>query len=119
MEISQLLNDALSHNEILRKQAENNIEIITAQDCGGFLLECAKVLSNENATKPIRQIAATLIKNLIVLPAHTGKWVQLAADTKSLIKTTVLSTLASGDKDIRKAAALAVAGKYLFTFRYL
>jgi hypothetical protein len=114
MEISSLLSDALSTNDMIRKQAEANIEIITAQDYGGFLLECGKELANEGVMKGIRQIAATLIKNLIVIsPNHIGKWALLPIETKSLIKKTVLSTLASGDKDIRKAAALAVAGKVL------
>jgi hypothetical protein len=117
MEISSLLSDALSTNDMLRKQAEANIEIITAQDYGGFLHECAKELANESASKGTRQMAATLIKNLIVIsPNHLGKWATLSVDVKSQIKATVLSTLASGDRDVRKAAALAVAGKFVFKY---
>jgi hypothetical protein len=114
MEISQLLSDALSGNEIIRKQAESNIEALVCSDYSGFLLECAKVLSNEDILKGIRQISSTLIKNVIVFsPNHAGKWRQLPLETRVAIRNQVLSALASSDKDVRKAAAMAVAGNFL------
>jgi importin subunit beta-1 len=48
---------------------------------------------------------------LIHMPNYIGKWELLPGNEKSAIKINILSTLASKEKDIRKAAALVVAGK--------
>ena len=111
MELSVILSDALSGNEVLRKQAEANIEQITANNYGEFLLELAKELALETRAVGIRQIASTLIKNLILYsPNHHGKWKEVDKQLKNQIKNTVLSTLASNNGIVRKAAAIAVSG---------
>jgi importin subunit beta-1 len=111
MEISTLLQEALSPDQNRRNQAEVNIEMIASQNFGGFLISCAKELCDEGKQKGIRQIAATLIKNMISnTPKYKGFWEQLDRDSKLQVKQHVLSTLASSDKDVRKAAGIAVAG---------
>ncbi len=111
MELSSILSEALSGDETRRKQAEMMIDIIASQDFATFLLNCSKELSDESKNKNIRQIAATLIKNMITITEKfKGQWSLLSPDIKAEIKQRVLSTLASSNNDIRKAAGLAVAG---------
>lgn len=111
MEISGLLQEALSHDQQRRNQAELNIDLYASQNFGGFLIQCSQILCDESKIKGVRQIASTLIKNLILYtPKYKGHWEELSPEVKLQIKQHVLSTLASSEKDIRKAAGLAVAG---------
>jgi len=71
----------------------------------------AEVLANESEHKSIRQISATIIKNILNYNQQfKGKWLLLDESTQIKIKERVLSTLASNEKDVRKAAALTVVG---------
>ncbi len=112
MDLIQFLKDALCHDEKVIKQSEMNINNMASQNFGGFLIEIAEILSNEGVEKGIRQISATIIKNMINYnQLFLGRYSLLDSETKIQIKNRVLSTLASSDKDVRKAAALAVVGK--------
>ena len=116
MDLIQILKDALCHDEKVIKQSEMNINNLAAQNFGAFLIQLAEILSNEGVEKAIRQISATIIKNMIVYnQLFLGRYSQLDQETKMQIKNRVLSTLASSEKEVRKAAALAVVGKnYIF-----
>ena len=115
MEISTILTAGLSPDPNIRKQAEKTIEQYASQNFAGFLMSCAIELSDETKFSKNRQLAATLIKNMLLhMPMFSGKWEQLPSLDKSNIKNNILSTLASQEKDIRKAAALVVAGKMIF-----
>jgi hypothetical protein len=114
MEISSILSDALSGNMDIRKQAEANIVSITSHDYGAFMLELARELALETRATGVRQLASTLIKNLITnSPANAGKWGLLDQNLRNEIKNTVLSCLASNIKEVRKAAASSVAGNFV------
>ena len=67
-------------------------------------------LSDEKEPKEIRQLSATLIKNTISNSDYIKKYLEIPSEKKIFIKNNILSTLASPILDIRKAAALAVAG---------
>jgi hypothetical protein len=96
----------------VRKLAEEKIDEITTHDFGGFMLECARELAQETRSTSTRQLASTLIKNLLHhSPKNSGKWGLLDQNLRNEIKNTVLSCLASEIKDVRKAAASSVAGK--------
>lgn len=111
MDLMQILKDALCHDEKIIKQSEMNINNLASQNFGAFLIQLAEILSNEGVEKGIRQISATIIKNMIVYnQLFLGKYSQLDQETKIQIKNRVLSTLASSEKEVRKAAALAVVG---------
>jgi hypothetical protein len=111
MDITTILSEALSGDSNVRNTAEQKIDIICNQNFGQFLYDCASILSNEGVRKGIRQIAATLIKNMISrTEKYKGLWEQLSGEVRKQIKECVLSTLASKDNDVRKAAAFTVAG---------
>lgn len=109
-QLSLILQNALNSNENVRKQAEAQINQLIDQNFSQFLIELSKKISFENEKKEVRQISATIIKNIIANEKYTEQWFQLPQETKKLIKENVLSTLASEDVDIRKAAALSLAG---------
>ena len=49
----------------LRTEAENQIKSFASQNLSQFLLLISEKLSDENEKKEIRQLSATLIKNII------------------------------------------------------
>jgi hypothetical protein len=111
MDLIPLLKDALSSDSNLIRESENKINLYAKQNLGEFLFLVADVLSNENEHKSIRQISATIIKNILNYnQSFKGQWLLLDENVQTKIKERVLSTLASNEKDVRKAAALTVVG---------
>ena len=109
-QLSIILQKALNPDPTIRQPAENQINEIPSQNFEQFLISLSKIISTEEEDKRVRQLSSTLIKNTINKPLYIEKWFQLSEDLKDLIKNNVLSALASGDIDIRKAAALTIAG---------
>ena len=111
MDISKLLTDARNHNLQTRKDAESKIEYLAKQNLGDFLYTLSEELSNEEKLKENRQLAATIIKNLIVI--HEGmqkEWQKMAESKQNEIKLRILSSLASTVSQVRKAAGSTIAG---------
>ena len=109
-ELSLYLENALNPDMNIRKQAEERINQICDQNFGQFLIELSKKISTEQEKKPVRQLSATIIKNMLNKDNYSIQWFKLSDDIKTLVKNNILSTLASSDIDIRKAAAFTVAG---------
>ena len=109
-ELSFYLENVLNSDMNIRKNAENKINSLCDLNFGQFLIELSKKISTEQEKKPVRQLSATIIKNMLNKEGYSTKWFQLNEEIKLIIKNNVLSTLASNDVDIRKAAALTVAG---------
>ena len=109
-ELSLYLENALSPLDNIRKPAEDKINYICNQNFGQFLIELSKKISTEQEKKVVRQMSATLIKNMLNKDDYSTQWFKLSDNIKTLVKNNVLSTLASSDIDIRKAAAFTVAG---------
>ena len=107
--LTQILKNALSGNDILRKEAESQITKLASDNLSQFLINISSKISNENEEKAVRQISALLIKNLILKNEYKNTFLNLNTEEKSLIKNHVLSSLASSDIDIRKAASNAIA----------
>ena len=108
--MSLFLENALNPDINIRKQAEDKINSICQQNFGVFLLELSKKISTEQEKKKVRQLSAVLIKNMLNREEYSPQWFNLNEEIKSVVKNNILSTLASNDIDIRKSAALTVAG---------
>ena len=109
-QLTLILQNALNPDMNVRKQAEDQINHLIDQNFVQFLLELSLKISNEKEKKEVRQMSATIIKNMIGKEKYTVQWFQLPEDKRKPIKDNILSTLASEDIDIRKAAALSLAG---------
>lgn len=109
-QLTIILQNAMNNDQSIRNQAENQITALLNHDFGQFLIELSKKISTESEQKQVRQISATIIKNMISDNKYTEEWFKLNEEIKKGIKENVLSTLASSDVDIRKAAALTLAG---------
>ena len=109
-QLSLFLENALNPDINIRKQAEDKINSICHQNFGAFLLELSKKISTEQEKKKVRQLSAVLIKNMLNREEYSPQWFNLNEEIKSVVKNNILSTLASNDIDIRKSAALTVAG---------
>ena len=111
--IDEILKMCLGPDNKSIEEGEKRIENIASNNFGDLLTNFAQFLADENKPTRQRQLCATLIKNLInFIPQHKGKWGLLHDEQKILVKNHTISCLASDIKDIRKAAALTVAGKF-------
>lgn len=109
-QLSLILDNVNNPDETIRRAAENEINRFLDENLGQFFIELSKKISTESEKKTVRQLCATIIKNMICKPKYTEIWFNLSEDIKQTIKNNILSTLASELIDIRKAAALALAG---------
>ena len=109
-QISIILKNVLNSDPNIRLSSENQIEQMLSQNFGQFLIVLSKKISTEEEDKQVRQMSSTIIKNMVNNSNYTKEWFQLQEEIKKVIKDNILSTLASKDIDIRKAAALALAG---------
>jgi importin subunit beta-1 len=111
MSLSEILTQCRNDNDKIRSEAEKRLDNMAMNDFGQLLEGCARELAGESNPKENRQLCATLIKNMILYqPKHQGKWEQLGHEIKFTIKNYVISCLASNVKEVRKAAAVTVAG---------
>lgn len=106
--LSQLLSASMSPNEAIRTKATQEIDNLTSNSFEKFLFELSKKQANENESNEIRQLCATIIKNSI--NNNQSLWLKLDYNFRNEIKNNILSTLISKDINIKKAAALCIAG---------
>jgi len=107
-ELTKILWGAIQADDKIRKPAEEEILKLTNNNFSLFLFELSKKQADEKMIKPIRQLSATLIKNII--NDHQEQWLNLDVNYKEQIKNNILSTLVSPDMDIKKAAGLCISG---------
>lgn len=112
--ISQVLTEARSHLPDIRKNAERTLEKLACQDFYQFLMILANELSNEEKLKENRQLAATIIKNMIIyLETQKNLWLNYPEEKSSNIKSAILGSLASNVKEVRRTAGHTIAGNIL------
>lgn len=110
LSISQILTEARNHIPEVRKQAEKNLEKLASEDFFEFLKKLSGELSNEGSLKENRQLAATIIKNMIsLLDTQKNLWLNLPEEKSSYIKNSILSSLASSIKEVRRSAGVTIA----------
>ena len=109
-QLSLILENITNPSDPIRKQAENEITRFSDENLGLFFIELSKKISTETEKKTVRQVCSAVIKRILEQPKYAEIWFKLSEDIKQTIKNNILSTLASEMIDIRKAAALALAG---------
>jgi len=94
-----------------RFESENYIESCLANEFQKFLKALCKIICDEKYSKEIRQLAVFVIKNKILNKnfEHTRKWLQLHQNSKNEIKTCIISTLASGNQQVRRSVSNLIA----------
>ena len=107
-DLTKILIGALQPDAKIRIPAEQEITKLTSNNYGLFLLELSKKQASEKEPKEVRQLSATLIKNIINTSQPT--WLNLDLNLKEQIKNNILSTLISSDIDIKKSAGIIIAG---------
>jgi hypothetical protein len=119
MEIGSLLTNAFSPDTFIRQQAENSINILCENSFEETLYCLSLELTNNLASKNNRQLAGTLIRNLILgYNQFKGKYLSLNQLTREKIKCTITSCLVLNDSDLNKTAALITAGKIFLMKQY-
>ena len=108
--LNQILSNILSADLALRTQSETQINFLASENLSQFLISISEKLSDETEQKEIRQLSSTLLKNIISNKNYIEEYFKISPEKKQKIKNNILSTLASSNIEIRKAAALAVAG---------
>ena len=106
--LTQLLAASINPEEGIRTKAQQEIDNLTNNNLEQFLLELSKKQASEKESNEIRQLCATMIKNMIKNAENI--WLNLDNTFRNEIKNNILSTLISQDINIKKAAALCIAG---------
>jgi importin subunit beta-1 len=108
---TQLFTNALSSDKQIREAAEKTLSDLASADPTKFLLNLSFELADEAKQTPGRQMAAAVMKNFITISDKTKDiWINLDIKAKDQIKNSILSTLASKEKNVRKAAGMVIAG---------
>lgn len=106
--LTQLLLALLKGENNIRIPAEKELQNLCNNNYGAFLFELSKKFQDEKEESPIRQLSATIIKNKIIEYKET--WFNLDENIKEQIKNNILSTLITQNINVKKAAALIIAG---------
>ena len=111
MELNTLLLDAQSQNPKKRQAAEAQIARLEKNYTSDYILQLAYELSKENASREVRQMAGISIKNLLLNSRKDPELKEAWSNCphKQAVRDLILSSLGSKDRDVRKAAAQAVA----------
>ena len=108
---TQLFTNALNPDKQIRESAEKTLSDLATSDPTKFLINLSHELSDESKPTPGRQMAAAVMKNFITISQKTKEiWVNLDQTAKDQIKNSILSTLASKEKNVRKSAGAVIAG---------
>ena len=106
--LSQLLSALVDTKNEIRAKAQQELENLTINNFDQLLLELSKKQANENESNELRQLCATIIKNLI--NNNENVWLNLDQAFRNEIKNNILATLICKDINIKKAAAFCIAG---------
>lgn len=108
---------ALSSPDILiRGPAEQTVNQAKEADLGGFLVALIGELRDESKPSVARQMAGIVLKNSVALhlrdvdarEALEAKWKCLPATVRGSVKSEVLQTLGSDNREVRNIAAIIV-----------
>lgn len=110
MDIVSILSNLLSSDYIKRNEAEKLMTDYAQNNFEDYLEKLGNLLVNEEIPNNVRVAATTLIKNPITyISLYTNKWLEFPVETKSKIRTLILSALGSKSSDVRRGAASVVA----------
>jgi hypothetical protein len=110
--LDEILLQCQHSDKTTRETGERNIDQLAMHNFGDLIQKLGVYLAEETNPTKSRQLAATIVKNLILhTPQHKGVWEALDPNIRESVKNSSLGSLGSGKKEIQKAAALVVAGK--------
>lgn len=111
MELNTLLLNAQSQNLKKRQAAEAQIASLEKNYTSDYILQLAFELSNEKGSREVRQLAGISIKNLLLNSRKDPELEEAWSNCphKQTVRDLILSSLGCKDRDVRKAAAQAVA----------
>lgn len=111
MELNTLLLDVQSLDPKKRNAAEAQISNLERNYTSDYILQLAYELANVKGSREVRQLAGISMKNLLLNsrqdPHLENAWNN--CHSKQTVREQIIATLGCSDRDVRKAAAQAVA----------
>ena len=114
-ELNAMLAATVTGADNVRKQAEQTLEQMLNENPAGFFVSLGGVLA-DNAADPIARQAAGLQMKLHLDAANQNtkmqrmqRWLTLAPEAKTQVKTGLVQTFASADRNARRTAAMVTA----------
>lgn len=115
MDVTQVLLNATSQDDNIRRLAEENLKQFQEQNFAAFLVSLAHELGNQDKPIESRKLAGLVLKNSLDAKEATRKaeymqrWLSLDATYKAQIKGALLAALGSVVRDAGHTAAQVVA----------
>ena len=111
MDICTLLTDARNGDKIKRTNAEEQLSKLAEENFSELLRVLSDQIANENQSKENRQLAASIIKNSIIFHDKLQeRWLNMSLEQSNGIKMSILGSLASQVKEVRKSVSSTIAG---------
>ncbi|CAI9097287.1 OLC1v1033676C2 [Oldenlandia corymbosa var. corymbosa] len=115
MEITQFLLAAQSADGNIRSEAERSLNQFCEQNLPAYLLSLSIQISDGSKPVDTRRLAGIMLKNSLDAKdaarkdVLTQQWVAIDPTTKSQVKTLLVNTLASSEREASHAAAQVIA----------
>ena len=109
MSLLQIIQNCLSPNNSLRKNAEQELLQICDQNLFQVFSELCKLISDESTPSVARLFCGTFIKHIFSTNKYISIWNTFSNDQITLIKNNLLGNLASENNDIKKTCSLSIA----------
>eukprot|EP01101_Sappina_pedata_P006992 TRINITY_DN3600_c0_g1_i1.p1 TRINITY_DN3600_c0_g1~~TRINITY_DN3600_c0_g1_i1.p1 ORF type:complete len:857 (-),score=363.05 TRINITY_DN3600_c0_g1_i1:28-2598(-) len=111
-ELSQSLQNALSHDQNVRAPAEQLFLQAEAANLPAFLHQLGLELVREDQTEQARKLAGVILKNSLdgqKYPHKAARWLEIDPTLRNQLKTTFFTACNSGSRDVRSQASQVVA----------
>ena len=106
----EIMSRCLSPDNNIRKQGEQELNIITTQYFFDTFLELSRLITHPETSNDIRQFCGTYIKFLLSNETFLQKWCNnLTNENKTQIENKLMESLASEKQEIRKTSSMAIA----------
>ena len=105
----QIIEKCLSPDNVIRKNAEQELIKYCDQNLFEILSEFSNFIVQDSTPSSVRQFCGTFLKHIFLNEKYASIWFTFSPDQKNLIKNNILGSLASENDDTKRTCSMAIA----------